>query len=58
MDFPEYAEMFRSYFPNMNTPAIRECYQHHATPSEYRTYLERIGAPSAKGGDAVGGENE
>jgi hypothetical protein len=38
----EYIEMFRHYFPNINLPAINECWKRNATPTEYRLTLERI----------------
>jgi hypothetical protein len=42
MSFAEYLDMFRHYFPGINVPAVRECFKHRATPTEYRRYLERI----------------
>jgi hypothetical protein len=42
VSFEEYAEMFRHYFPKILRAEIRECWKHHATPAEYRAYIDAL----------------
>ena len=40
--FGEYAESMLHEFPDMNMPTLKDCYKHHALPSEYRRHMERV----------------
>lgn len=40
--FHQYAENMLHEFPNMNMPTLKDCYKHHALPSEYRMHMERV----------------
>ncbi len=42
MNFDEYTEMMRHYFPRLPIQTIRDAYKHHASHAEVRRYLDRI----------------